>query len=122
MKGQYTILFWKELIYIYNSVQVMETLFKFINPYITDHMSTFQEDESPRDLMDLIIQENRDTTDPGSPFFAHKGRAALFNIFLELFLAGMGTTSASLVWTFLYMIHHPEIQRKVHMELDQVTN
>ena len=40
---------------------------------------------------------------------------------IDLFLAGMETTSSSLMWTFLYMIHHPDIQKRVHQELDEVT-
>jgi cytochrome P450 len=40
---------------------------------------------------------------------------------IDLFFAGMETTSSSLLWTFLYMIHHPDIQQKVHQELDEVS-
>jgi cytochrome P450 len=39
---------------------------------------------------------------------------------IDLFLAGMETTASSLMWTFLYMIHHPDIQKRVHQELDEV--
>jgi len=44
----------------------------------------------------------------------------LINDLVDLFIAGMETTSSSLMCTFLYMIHHPEIQQKVHKELDKV--
>ena len=74
-----------------------------------------------RDLMDLIIKENQDATGEGSAFFGRKGEAALFNIFVEMFIAGMETTSSSLLWTFLYMVHHQDIQAKVHAELDKVS-
>ena len=52
------------------------------------------------------------------PYF--QGYYALFNNLIDLFLAGMETTSSSLMWTFLYLLHHPEIQEKVHQELDEV--
>jgi hypothetical protein len=72
--------------------------------------------------MDLVIQENEDATDPDSPFYGpKKGEAALHNIFLDLFIAGMETTSSSLAFTFLYMLHHPDTQHRVHMELDKVS-
>jgi len=37
-----------------------------------------------------------------------------------MFLAGMETTSSSLLWTFLYLMHHPEVQAKAQKELDVV--
>jgi len=37
-----------------------------------------------------------------------------------MFMAGMETTSTSLKWTFLFLIHHPEKQLRVHEELDAV--
>jgi cytochrome P450 len=42
-----------------------------------------------------------------------EGYYGLFNGMIDLFLAGMETTSTSLMWTFLYMIHHPEIQEPI---------
>ena len=48
------------------------------------------------------------------------GYFALFNDLIDLFLAGMETTSSSLMWTFLFLLHHPEVQVKVHEELDKV--
>ena len=48
------------------------------------------------------------------------GYYALLNNLIDLFLAGMETTASSLMWTFLYLLHHPDIQRKIHQELDEV--
>jgi hypothetical protein len=53
-------------------------------------------------------------------FLFDLGYFALLNGMIDLFFAGMETTSSSLLWTFLYMIHHPDIQQKVHQELDEV--
>jgi cytochrome P450 len=48
------------------------------------------------------------------------GYFALFNDLIDLFLAGMETTSSSLLWTFLFLLHHPDVQKKIHQELDEV--
>ena len=48
------------------------------------------------------------------------GYYGLFNGLIDLFVAGMETTSTSLMWTFLYLIHHQDVQKRVHQELDEV--
>jgi len=50
------------------------------------------------------------------------GYYALLNDLIDLFIAGMETTSSSLMWTFLFFLHHPDVQEKVHEELDEVHN
>ena len=53
-------------------------------------------------------------------YLLSSGYFTVLNGLIDLFLAGMETTSTSLMWTFLYMIHHPDIQTKIHQELDEV--
>ena len=43
-------------------------------------------------------------------YLLSSGYFTVLNGMIDLFLAGMETTSTSLMWTFLYMIHHPDIQ------------
>ena len=38
----------------------------------------------------------------------------------DLFTAGMETLSTSIQMTVLQMLHHPEVQERVHRELDEV--
>ena len=45
---------------------------------------------------------------------------AVFNNVADIFIAGQDTTSSSIIWTFLYLLHHPEVQRKIHQELNEV--
>ena len=60
-----------------------------------------------RDFLDIMISENKRTTDSTSSFHGKTGESAIISDFLELFLAGMETTSSSLMWAFLYLLHHP---------------
>jgi cytochrome P450 len=39
---------------------------------------------------------------------------------VDLFLAGMETTTTSLMIITLHLLHHPEVQKKVHEEIDEV--
>ena len=39
----------------------------------------------------------------------------------DLFTAGMETLSTSIQMTVLQMLHHPEVQERVHREIDEVS-
>ena len=37
-----------------------------------------------------------------------------------ILFSGAETTSSSLLWAILFLLHHPEVQRKVQAEIDEV--
>ena len=39
---------------------------------------------------------------------------------MDLFLAGAETTSTTLTWCLINLLHHPEKQKKIHDELDNI--
>ena len=39
---------------------------------------------------------------------------------MDLFLAGTETTTSSLMWGILFLLHYPKVQDEVHQELDRV--
>ena len=90
-----------------------------IERQIESHKSSFNSDDM-RDMTDLFLKEIENTHDKDSSFYKDRGYFNMINDFIDLFLAGMETTSTSLLWTFLYLLHHPDIKRKVHQELDKV--
>ena len=47
-------------------------------------------------------------------------RLNLVHTLFDIFLAGSETMSTTLTWAMLYMGRYPEVQAKVHKELDQV--
>ena len=82
--------------------------------------------------------------DPSSSFHGKMGYYTIINDYIELFFAGMETTASSLMWCFLYLLHHPgnrylkdslklwsyqtytyiysslDIQARIHSEIDDV--
>jgi len=66
-------------------------------------------------LIELRAQKNTD-----SCFNERLGKLTIINALLDLFLAGMETTSSSIVMSILHLLHHPDVQKKVHEELDRV--
>jgi len=91
----------------------------FIGKYIKEHLQTMDENNI-RGFVDRQLLEIQQTTNPKSSFYGKTGYYAMFNNVADFFLAGQDTTSSSILWTFLYLLHHPDVQSKVHKELDEV--
>ena len=56
----------------------------------------------------------------GNSFCGELGMWNLEAGILDLILAGSDTTSTSLEWALLYMIHYPDVQAKMREEIDAV--
>ncbi|NXW56369.1 CP2DE protein, partial [Eurystomus gularis] len=97
----------------------------------------FPEQKAYMDFIDVLINKHMETWNPAyvrdftDAFLKEmeKGKVAEENGFnynnlrlvtADLFGAGSETTSTTLRWAFLYMLLHPEIQNKVHAEIDKV--
>jgi len=67
----------------------------------------------------MILEQNKDNG-PDSCFNSELGKATIINAMIELFLAGMETTSTSILIAILHLLHHPDVLEKVQNEIDQV--
>ncbi|XP_006174748.1 cytochrome P450 2D14 [Camelus ferus] len=84
---------------------------------ITEHRMTRDRAQPPRDLTDIFMDEIEEAKgNPESSFNDDNLRIVVF----DLFSAGMVTTSATLAWALLLMILHPDVQRRVQQEIDEV--
>ena len=90
-----------------------------VDPLIEAHQQTLDLNNA-RDFLDVMLTEIESCQDPRSPFDPKIGLSTIKNSMLDLFMAGMETTSSSLMHIFLQILHHPEVQDKVHHELDRV--
>ena len=101
----------------------MEPPFKAIKNIIAqkirEHLEAF-DGSSNLDLMDVIIKHIKNTEDKQSSFYGDEGLETLVCTLLSLFVAGSETTGNTLVWSCLYLLHHPDVQMKVHLEIDRV--
>ncbi|NXA39499.1 CP2DH protein, partial [Eudromia elegans] len=94
----------------------LKELMDFIDVRVHKHMDTW-DPANTRDITDAFLKE------------MDKGKAAEENGFnydnlrlvtLDLFSAGSETTATTLRWAFLYLLLHPEVQKKVQAEIDTV--
>ena len=68
----------------------------------------FDDSQEPRDFIDVYLQANKfDTED-------------LEGVLLDLFLAGIETTSTTLLWTIMLLALYPKIQEKCHEEIEDI--
>ncbi len=88
-------------------------------PYVEAHQQSL-DPENIRDFLDVMLLEVKKSSDPDSCFSAKLGIATIVNSMIDLFMAGMETTSSSLVFSFLHLLHHSDVQQKVHQEIDSV--
>lgn len=100
--------------------ETFESMRTLMKQAILEHKETFQSGESPNDFIDCYLKEIENTKDPGSSFFQEQGLKSLDCVLIDLFMGGSETTSITLIWTFLFLLHHPEWQEKIHEELDSV--
>ena len=98
----------------FNSLYTTTIKFKeYINSAIEEHKETFDKDNQ-RDLMDMFLAKMEDDYDGTFT------QTQLVHICLDLFNAGSETTSKSLLFAIALMMRHPEIQEKIHDDLDKI--
>ncbi|KAM5165066.1 cytochrome P450 2C11-like [Mantella aurantiaca] len=70
-----------------------------------------------RNLVDAFLAKQQEGKPESTAYFHNDNLTVLVD---NLFVAGLETTSTTLRWSLLLMIKYPEIQKKVHDEIDRV--
>ncbi|XP_019642654.1 PREDICTED: cytochrome P450 2U1-like [Branchiostoma belcheri] len=98
-------------------VEMLLALQEFCKEQIEDHRQTFD----PSDIRDFIdaflLEQQRPQDETARENFTDK---QLQEVLIDLFMAGTETTATTIRWALLYMMVNPEIQEKVHQEIDSV--
>ncbi|XP_069508830.1 cytochrome P450 2D15-like isoform X1 [Ambystoma mexicanum] len=97
-------------------IQPQMDIFSYFKEIIKEHQETLNS-EMTRDLMDAFLFEIEKVKDDPSSNFCH---GSLLLVISDLFGAGTETTSTTLRWGLLYMLLYPDVQRRVHEEIDCV--
>uniref|UniRef100_A0A8D2AY18 Cytochrome P450 family 2 subfamily J member 2 n=1 Tax=Sciurus vulgaris TaxID=55149 RepID=A0A8D2AY18_SCIVU len=88
----------------------------FVSREVEKHKKDWNPDES-RDFIDAYLKEIEKYTGKNASSFYEEN---LICSTLDLFFAGTETTSTTLRWGLLYLALYPEVQEKVHAEIDRV--
>ncbi|XP_072175873.1 cytochrome P450 2U1-like [Diadema setosum] len=84
---------------------------------VGEHRKTLDENDV-RDIIDLYILEIRRQQKCGEEIVFDDDRT--WRGILDLFAAGTGTTSATLLWAFLFLAKFPDAMKQVQDEIDRV--
>uniref|UniRef100_A0A1I7TAT9 CYtochrome P450 family n=1 Tax=Caenorhabditis tropicalis TaxID=1561998 RepID=A0A1I7TAT9_9PELO len=93
--------------------------FAFFDKQIGEHRKKidFDSDES-QDYAEAYLKEQKKREAEGDfEMFSDK---QLSNMCIDLWFAGLSTTNITISWTISYVLHNPEVQKKIHEELDQM--
>ncbi|XP_072019394.1 cytochrome P450 2U1-like [Amphiura filiformis] len=99
-------------------LKLYKDIIAFLDKLIDEHREHFDA-ENPADFIDLYLKEMDEKPTPHDPY-SHLHEHNMKGVLYLVFLAGGHTVSTTLEWCCLYMMAHPEIQQKIHEEIDSV--
>ena len=91
----------------------------FLNETIKQHRDAFDPDNI-QDFIDAFLLEIQERGVEGTSFEKSQGYEYLVNTLLDLFSAGMDTTSNTLSFAILFMVNNQEVQKRVRQEIFSV--
>ncbi|XP_067683415.1 steroid 17-alpha-hydroxylase/17,20 lyase-like isoform X2 [Haliotis asinina] len=100
-------------------VKLADQFFDYLRRDIETHRRTFSKDNI-RDFCDAMLlaqEEAREEEDP--EVMSQITDSHVTMTMFDIMEAGVDTSRYTLLWTILYLAIHPEIQDKVHEEVDQ---
>ncbi|PAV91173.1 hypothetical protein WR25_19236 [Diploscapter pachys] len=89
----------------------------FFDKQIVAHKVNYEEEES-RDYVEAYLKEKKKCEDQGD--FKSYSILQLKSALFDLWIGGLETTSNTLTWLIVYILHNPTVQDKIHEELDRV--
>lgn len=92
---------------------------KLISSKFRERKQTYKEG-TIRDITDALLKAHNDAELEESKNKGILDEDYLINTIVDLATAGTDTSASFLIWSFLYMAVFPEVQAKVHQEIENV--
>ena len=103
--------------------QNRDEMLEFVRYIVKDHRLSLDSD-TPRDLVDSYLIEMESAKKAGNleQVFDKDPERQLEQIILDIFSAGVETLKTTLQWAILFMIHNPEVRKRVQEEIGSVVD
>ncbi|CAN1245182.1 Cytochrome P450 736A117, partial [Linum grandiflorum] len=96
--------------------QIFSRLDEFLDQVVEDHHKSEDDDDGDdKDLVDVLLQIQRESSDSSIDQDTIKA------IVLDMFAAGMDTTSTALEWTMTEILKNPRVMNKLQYEIRTIT-
>ncbi|KAM4641215.1 uncharacterized protein O3C94_015592 [Discoglossus pictus] len=99
-----------------NFFQAVDGIKAFIRERVKSHQETM-DPHFPRDFIDcFLIKMEQEKENPDSEFHMN----AILNTTFDMFAAGTETVSTTLRYGLMILLKHPDVEERIHREIDQV--
>ncbi|XP_070802351.1 cytochrome P450 2J5-like [Pituophis catenifer annectens] len=98
------------------ALNAAEFILSFARQQIEKHRQHYSLHE-PEDFIDYYLLEMEKSKNDSNSTYNEENLACCL---LDFFIAGTNTTISSLNWALLTLVNHPEIQEKIHKEIEDV--
>ncbi|KAH9525259.1 Cytochrome P450 2J2 [Bulinus truncatus] len=92
---------------------------RILAAWIERHRGTF-DPRRPRDIIDLYMRDMKNKAEAN--ISTTMSEEQLLKLVGDLFVGGTETTATTLRWALVFLVHHPEVQEKIHSEIVSTLN
>lgn len=97
-------------------MQNIKDIHNFLKTEFVERLKELDRDDQRGFIDAFLVKQEEEKLDPDTYFHEMN----LLSTVTSLFMAGTETTSSTIRWALSYMIQHPDIQKRVHEEIDRV--
>ncbi|XP_059161772.1 cytochrome P450 2G1-like [Physella acuta] len=108
-----------DLFHIKKLKEIISDIYNFHSKFVNETWASMEEDDKNvrESFISAYMSELKSKIRNGEPTYLNK--ESLLKTINDLFGAGTETTNTTIMWCFLYVLHHPEVQEKIYNELQE---
>ncbi|XP_059161821.1 cytochrome P450 2G1-like [Physella acuta] len=103
--------------HIKKTKKIVDDILEFLKEFVEQKGVVKYDENNADNLIAAYIKELKSRRSKGQETYLSE--MELVKSVFDLFIAGTETTSTTITWCLLYVLNHPDVQKKIHSELQQ---